>query len=709
MKTIFLLSLLSISLVLHAQWKSTKGPYGGYIYDYKIEDHTIYICASNGLYRSDDDAKNWKHLNNNLPEYHFVRGFCVDKDELFLSFYNAAKNEKGFAYSNDKGEHWIIRPLPYPDWYSQELTYKDGILLARANKELIESYDKGISWVASNLGARSKGPDFIRSNNSYFFVSSYYGDLYRRAIQDTSWEKIYTSSVNYSDFHITDSLFIILNDGKSGLRSVDNGLNWKPIAIEGYNGTRKIADFGDSLYYSDFKYIYKSTDKGYTWRIIKNAPTRDLYFWDLMPAGKSLIGLIHFLGIVRTENEFATYETSAKGIYGGTSIKLIVTDSFLFVLSTQSVEKYNLFTKTWNNKSLLIGELLQDFFYFNGRLFVTSLFEEHLFISDNNGESFTKLNIPIGGGSGFSSKIIEFKNKLIIDVIGGYLISEDNGDSWTDFDFKQLPSGEPYSTNAMVTFNQKFIVADYDVNSKKSIYYISDDLSNLNLFPVNYPANNADDYFGGFFTVKDQLFIALGTSLKGYYLFKYDPSTFSLIETKGIPDLSSSIYDPPVRILENNGSMILNFREGYFKSDDGGLNWTKIIDDLNTGSYYFFRDLAMKDQVIYAATLDFGVLETRWDDLNTIVKTKNLNSVSNQLIIVYPNPSSGNFELCGEYLENRKTEVVRICNLQEKCVLEFNDKLYPSYKMNLESLNSGLYFLKIGNSDKMICKLLIQK
>jgi hypothetical protein len=705
MKTKIILCFSFFALILQAQWKPTKGPYGGYIDKCVNQNSSTYVTTPNGLYRSDDGGKNWKLLDHDLPDYYAALSVCVNEDEVFMTYSDYKYKTSGLVYSNDKGEHWIKRPLTG----SREMAYSNGILLAWNYKEILESNDKGITWSPSSL--KINYASHIRANHSYFFVSDS-KRIYRRAIADTSWQLIYSiiNQDHISTLYVTDSIIIMLLDHKPGFHSIDNGLSWQNISIQGFNGESLIADFGDKLYFSNSTEIYKSTDKGLTWNYLIASPTRDLHFYSLIRAGNSLLGADHNLGLVRTENEFINYETSSTGIYASNVARMFPTDSFLFAIGYQSVERYDYFTKKWNEKSLLIGENLEELHYFNGRLFILPRITDHLFISKNQGQSFYRVDLPLiilPSTNPENIKFIHFNDKLILQLNQGYLISDDFGDSWQRLDFKNSSNKFIYPFD-IAPFKKMLVAAAYDQSLTTFSYYTTSDLLKWDSLPLINPPNKADKIFYEFTVSKDKLFFAIIT-LNGCTLNEYNPNTSYLIECKGLADICHSLFYFRNRIIDQNDTMLICLENGYYKSFDAGLNWVRATDNLNTSTLSFFTDLASKDQIIYASTYDKGVLKTNWDELYTIVNTKNNNSEKNENIISYPNPTSGIIELFGKYLENRKTDVLQIYNLQGLLVFETKDHFYPGYKLNIESLNAGLYFLKIGNTNKSICKLLIQK
>lgn len=600
--------------MLQAQWHSLKGPYGGYINNSVNSGTSSYVSTLNGLYRSDDDGKHWMRLDNGLPEFHNAISFCANKDEVFLCYSDYITNEIGFVYSNDQGLHWIKRALPAQNWSKDqgvEMIYSDGILVATGDQELIESYDKGISWNSAHLKNPNSEFGGLSANHTHIFISNSYHSVLKRAIRDTNWITIYTSPDYCYLTHVTDSLLVILKDRAPGVRSIDNGLSWQTMSIEG-NGS--IADFGDSLYLPYYGDIYKSTDKGLNWNLIKSFQNNSFSFFDTWRFGNSLFGEAAAL-LIRTENEFNTFESSSTGIFAANGDRILVTDSFLFVSTNATIERYDLLSKKWNDKSLLIGEYVEDLYYLQKRLFAVMKYGDSIYISPDQGISYHKVFMPLLQipDRDQNVKLFEFGNKIIASSYNEIDVSNDNGETWEELICKDS-LGNIILPNELILLDQQLILAGRLNHSQKTSYFTSADLNNWSLLSLNFPNNSGDYLFQEFQIAGNELFFNLNNNYT-CNLYKYNPNTHDLIACNGLSSICNNSLDNHQKMIANKNYMLFNTEQGYYKSDDGGLNWIRIVDELNNSTYSLFYDFASKDQTIYVTSAYFGVLQTNWDDL----------------------------------------------------------------------------------------------
>lgn len=613
MKTIFIPCFLLFALNLCCQWNSLKGPYGGWIYGYLNVDKSCYVSTTNGLFRTDNSGQNWTRLGENLPEYYVLSQFCADSNEVFLSYQDYKTNEYGFAYSNDKGSHWLRRKLPNPDWHASGMSCSNGIVLADFDYKLMESDDKGVSWTESNFPIAYSYINFIKSNHLYFFVGIG-GKLYRRSSKDTSWSLILNSPVWISTLHVSDSLIFILNDRQPGLRSIDNGNSWQSNNINGFNGVQMIAEFGDTIYYDDLQNIMRSTDRGLTWTAVAKDLNGAFRFDEVLRVGSSLMANPSAVGLLKTNDEFTSFESSYYGMYGGKSGGLFSTDSFLFVLSAASLERYDLLNKTWNSKSNFLEKYLEDFLYSDGIIYILTSNDEHIYKSKDDGLTFEIKDPDLFSGNILSKKILKLKDKLILPRSSFSKYSSDFGESWNDLNIKDWVTNQKInSVLDMCIYDEQAFLATKD-NSGKYVFYKSSDLIVWEKSIPIFPVSNPDFVFKGFVTTNEELFIK--TSIGNFCnLWKYDTLINEFVVCKGLSGECDPIFDFKVKILTHGDKRIfLNF-DGYYYSEDKGLNWIRIIDEFGYNRVPTFWDMESTKGKIYAANSSIGILELDWDSI----------------------------------------------------------------------------------------------
>src|SRR6185436_17577510 len=120
--------------------------------------------------------------------------------------------------------------------------------------------------------------------------------------------------------------------------------------------------------------IYRSTDRGLKWNKIKTFSFPGIYFTDVLRVGNNLMASHSYAGLLKTKDEFQTFEPSSKGIYAQSCERMITTDSFLFVLGDLSLGKYDFSSGKWEDKSYVFDDYVGELYYYQGMLYVLSEF-----------------------------------------------------------------------------------------------------------------------------------------------------------------------------------------------------------------------------------------------------------------------------------------------------------------------------------------------
>ena len=315
--------------------------------------------------------------------------------------------------------------------------------------------------------------------------------------------------------------------------------------------------------------------------------------------------------------------------------------------------------------------------YVNGALFASST-GGMVFKSTNGGNNWVLSNTGIS-----STTIIRnfafFNNKIFATSTNkGVYVSSDNGSSWN-----QHNSGivglvaEPLlvvENDLFVGVNQK--VYKYDItnqnwisksngipnNTVGSLTYIKDNLQNITLFEATVNTNDVTNSIN-------------------------NGDNWTVVKS-GLP--SVGVYS----LLGIGTEVFLGNEYGVYKTTNQGLNWVDISGFSNSSPAKFLSKSSTDLYVIQEAKL--------WKkSLNSLNVSEVEKGIENQLIKIYPNPSSGNFNI--EIDENLMGVKATIYNLLGQKVKDFDLK---STTTN-QSLNKGIYLLEIEKAGKKKTKKLI--
>jgi photosystem II stability/assembly factor-like uncharacterized protein len=169
-------------------------------------------------------------------------------------------------------------------------------------------------------------------------------------------------------------------------------------------------------------------------------------------------------------------------------------------------------------------------------------------------------------------------------------------------------------------------------------------------------------------------------------------------------DISSSLPDIPVNDLEQDsfGNLFVATDVGVLASDDEGVNWTVLGENLPS---VVVTDLFIHEasQFLFAAT--FGRSSYKIDIADDILNL-NENSFASE-VKVFPNPAS---EMVTVSFKNTsdKTSLI-VYDVMGRLVKQQDFKGERELRISIETLQPGIYYLKISEGEKQTTKKLIVK
>ncbi|QQX77198.1 MULTISPECIES: VPS10 domain-containing protein [Aequorivita] len=169
-------------------------------------------------------------------------------------------------------------------------------------------------------------------------------------------------------------------------------------------------------------------------------------------------------------------------------------------------------------------------------------------------------------------------------------------------------------------------------------------------------------------------------------------------------DISTSLPDIPVNDIEqdNFGNLFLATDIGVLASDNEGATWTVLgenlpsvlVTDLFIHENSEFLFAATYGRSIYKIDISGNILNTNGDSFATEIK-------------VFPNPSS---EMVTVSLKNpSKNSYLEVYDTMGRSVKKYNFDNKKEIHFSVESLQAGVYYLKISDENKQSTKKLIVK
>ncbi|MCX7735893.1 MAG: hypothetical protein N2319_04185 [Candidatus Kapabacteria bacterium] len=303
---------------------------------------------------------------------------------------------------------------------------------------------------------------------------------------------------------------------------------------------------------------------------------------------------------------------------------------------------------------------------YDGRLFMGAM--SYLCISSNNGMSWIKKELGTR-----VKHIVKKNNFLIISTDKGIFYSEDNGESWIESNYKNQ-------------FCHKMLVYK-DMIFGGSENGLIQSLDNGRNWEV---VDSQLTYTTAFNIKNDTIFIGSNNSIF------VSSDTFKTI-TRIFKGSDFAI----IRDIEIYGDMIFisvsskdDEENKILVSSNNGNNWIEKINGIEELELRSPYSLHIYKNWIFASPAYGGIYKA---DLSYLTSANNSN-LSNKKFSISPNPAKEFIviSLPESFLRMQEFEV-RIINILGKCVL--SEKIHPitlSYRMNIEHLPSGLYYIHLG-------------
>ena len=480
-----------------SQWVQTSGPQGGALKEIVAANGNLILSAGEaGLYLSTNNGTSWRTANSGLPCNITIKKLISDDEFVYV-----VTEDDGLFKSEDFGASW----LPINNGISNftfNSIYADGTNLYAANEDggVYYSPNRGTSWEEKSSGiAMVLFNDFTMFNGQLFAAGA---DLFRTTDNGDTWSSvglpglltgaIKSIAATANTLFITDSNAVFFSNGALTTWTAANVNPNAPITSIQTSGNRVFLTTSDGR-------IFFSVNEGVNWNLIQNnntdRPAEDALFTN----GRILM-------------------TTSEGLFSSADSGLNWNESNNGILAT-SIESLH------NNDSFIYAGTKN----------------QHVFRSDDNGQSWTRLRNGLNTiESSHVSDIITYQGNLLIATGDGVYESTDDGNSWA----KILDPGPGGNVATLAT--------------------------------------------------RDRVILA-GVNGVGLYISLDDGVSWSLTSGSGLG--INSDYES---IVIQSATILISARNGkVFESIDFGLNWGEVSI---TNGFTLVYKLILHEDKLYAAT-----------------------------------------------------------------------------------------------------------
>ncbi len=397
-KILFSLFFIFAMLGLRAQngfWEEAKAPFGGTLNITKTVNGRLYSTYTpEHVYRSDDGGQNWERLPDlgaSFPDS-LLKSVSIGNGGAILMDLNIPGNR--WQVSHDEGQSW----KELESGINNLLETANGVLISVKANNICRSVDGGETWSVSlnatgYIEIMQDGTVFVNGNQT----------IYLSQDDGASWSSQPYPSVLPTGWYFTPSGAILGEYYSKLYRSVDGGLSFTPLPVEGLFGPSystlnsgrillqsnqcgNVCEEGNLLY---------SDDDGLTWQIL-TTPQEGAggYLAKNATLADGTIFKYYLDALLRSNDGGLTWQFSGNGItFPNIEDMKFVSDSLYYALTRIGLWKTEDAGEHWN---LLTYNILDNKFY--GKNFAISpaggvaVFQNNkLLWSSDFGETFTDI------------------------------------------------------------------------------------------------------------------------------------------------------------------------------------------------------------------------------------------------------------------------------------------------------------------------------
>ncbi|MCC6837111.1 MAG: T9SS type A sorting domain-containing protein, partial [Bacteroidia bacterium] len=213
---------LSINLSLFSQWQQTNGVFGGRTYCFKETFGGIYVGTYNGVYYSNDTARNWIRKSNGISSGKAIFSMVNNGGNLL------AGTNDGIYSSTNAGGTWNDVSMGLTNTFIRSILIDSAFVFAASQDGVFKSADGGNSWTSSSLGFSSMDITDLAKQGSTIFAGTFDGGLYKTSDSGATWSNVdssFTGTMVSSIAVIAGDIFVSTLD--SGVyRSSNGGQTW---------------------------------------------------------------------------------------------------------------------------------------------------------------------------------------------------------------------------------------------------------------------------------------------------------------------------------------------------------------------------------------------------------------------------------------------------------------------------------------------------
>ena len=331
------------------------------------QDSNLFVAGSGagvdgwGIFRSSNNGSSWTQINSGLDSYN-IEALAVLNSEIF------AGASDGIIYSSkNNGLKWDkVDTLPAS--ICTLSTIGGNIFAGTYGRGVYLSTDNGVSWNSINNGLKNSKINAVAVKDSVIFAGTMAAGIFRSTDNGNNWSQVNEglTSLDVVGLTVSDSNLFAGVTGGGVFESTNNGDNWSKVGsqVTGLWNTFALAAIDNNLFAGTLgPGVYRSGDNGTNWTLVNNGLTNRSVS-ALTASDSNLFAGTHGSGV------FLTTDLGVNWVSRG------LNDYFIIALTACGT---NIFANTLKAN--------------------TNTIEYYIFVSTNNGETWTKVDSSAGNKS----------------------------------------------------------------------------------------------------------------------------------------------------------------------------------------------------------------------------------------------------------------------------------------------------------------------
>ncbi|MGB9591074.1 MAG: T9SS type A sorting domain-containing protein [Candidatus Kryptoniota bacterium] len=344
-------------------------------------DTKIFVGTGSGVYLTTDNGTTWSGVNSGLLSKPVYALLSVGS-KLF-----AGAEGGGISVTTDNGGSWAYLNTGLYDLNVHALSFSNSTLFAGTTSGVFLSTNEGNNWSETNSGLIASNVLSLAASGTTLFAGTESG-VQRSTDAGTTWVKVNNGlpvgSVREFAFS-NETIFVATAEGV--YFTTDNGANWQNKGFIIYSDVRTIRVIGSNL--------FAGTGGG---------------------------------GVFICPLNGTSWNASINGLTNNYVNALVEFNSNIFAGTEAGVFRSTDNGQSWTQTSL--NNVIVSAFAISGTILFAGTEGGGIYYTNDNGANWVQIN-PFNTGF-FVSDICIWENKIIVSTDRGIFISDNNGQSWTN-------------------------------------------------------------------------------------------------------------------------------------------------------------------------------------------------------------------------------------------------------------------------------------